>query len=334
MNRFLLLSLVILMALTTRAASKMIFTITGKTTPGSQKIVISKFATGVPVATVSVDKDGNFTYTDSGTTGKILKLSDQKGGKQNLVINDGSDMKLDMTQDKIENSQINEELYTVAHHVYSLHRNKQDDEARSYLLERIEANKSNCAPIYWIYRYYHVLGHDKVKELMHSNNTYSKHPAKIHVDAIMKRIDIEQSLIGTHFKDFKLPGLNGEKHRLSDFIGKGNYVLVDFWASWCKPCREEIPLVRESYERYHSKGFEIIGISLDKKKEDCISVFRKINMPWLTLIDISGTKGFIAKAYSIHSIPFNLLFDGSGNVVDVNLHGKALNKKLKEIFPE
>lgn len=162
-----------------------------KPPPSQKKVIIYNFANGVPIATVSVDKDGNFTYTDKGTTGMIMQLSDPKGGKHNLVINDGSEIKLDMTQDKIENSQINEELYSVAHHVYNLHRNKKDDEARGYLLERIEANKSNCAPIYWIYRYYQIIGHDKVKELMHSKNTYSKHPARTHVDAITKRIDIE-----------------------------------------------------------------------------------------------------------------------------------------------
>ena len=333
MRKLLLLSLLLTTMLSVWGSKKVEFTITGKTSTMSREIEIRNFATGKTVGTVMA-KNGTFVYKGNEYTDKYLEFLDVTSRKVNLVIIDGSDITLDMNRDAVSGSPLNEELYAVARKAAELHKAKKNSEARSYLLERIEANKDNCAPVYWIYRYYHILGHEDVKALMNSGRDYTKHPARVHIDNIMERVEKEKALLGTDAKDFKIPDMRGEKHRISEFLGKGNYVLIDYWASWCGPCVKEIPNIKTNYERYHSKGFDVIGISLDKDKAKCISALGRYNIPWKNFCDYEGWESIAAAVYDIHTIPFNILCDGNGKIVAVNLRGKALGRKLKEIYGE
>lgn len=333
MRKFILLSLITLTTLTSQAADMIKFTITGKTTAKSREITICNFATGKPVASVRV-KDGTFTYTDKKYADTYLLLTDKEGRKQNLVITDGAEITLDMTKDQATGTPLNEELYSVAHHAYELQKKGQDDEATAYLLDRIEANKNNCTPVYWMYRFYSSVGHDNIKKFMSSDAVYAKHPATALVKQQIDKREKELKMIGTRFKDFKIPDLTGNKHKLSEYVGNGDYVLIDFWASWCKPCLSELPNIKANYERYHSKGFNVIGISLDQELAKCVSALGKYDIPWKTLSDLEGWNCVGALAYDLHSIPFSLLCDGNGNIVAVNLRGKALDRKLKEIYGE
>ena len=115
-------------------------------------------------------------------------------------------------------------------------------------------------------------------------------------------------------------------------IAEHQYTLVDFWASWCGPCRAEMPNVVEAYNRYHDKGFEVVGISLDEDKKAWVAAIDKLQMPWPQLSDLKGWNCEGAVLYKIQSIPSNLLVDQDGKIVAKNLREDALLDKLSELF--
>ena len=139
---------------------------------------------------------------------------------------------------------------------------------------------------------------------------------------------------GLTFHELEMKNMNDEDVRLSQWAGKGQYVMVDFWASWCGPCRQEMPNVVANYEKYHQKGFEIVGVSFDQRKDAWVAAVQQMGMNWPQMSDLKGWKCTASEAYGISSIPASVLLDPQGKIVATNLRGKALGEKLKEIYGE
>lgn len=157
------------------------------------------------------------------------------------------------------------------------------------------------------------------------NKNLSEHVAyKDVVKQITKRRELA---INAPAPDFILPSEKGEKISLKNFRGK--YVLLDFWASWCGPCRGEIPNLKKAWDNYHRKGLEIISITTDKNEQNWQKALAEEQMPWTQL---NGRGSKVADQYNVRGIPHILLIDPKGKIIGINLRGEKLEKKLQELL--
>jgi peroxiredoxin len=134
---------------------------------------------------------------------------------------------------------------------------------------------------------------------------------------------IQRSLAeGTKFPDFQETDLDGKPLSISNY--KGKLVMIDFWATWCGPCVHELPNVLTTYGKYHDKGFEIIGVSLDNDKDKLTSFIKEKNVNWPQYFDGKGWQNKLASKYGVNSIPSTYLLDGEGTIIGKSLRGNAL----------
>lgn len=143
-----------------------------------------------------------------------------------------------------------------------------------------------------------------------------------------KIASVAKTSIGTVAPDFTFPDIDGNEVSLSSFRGK--YVLIDFWASWCGPCREESPNVQKQYQLYKDKGFEVVSVSIDKKEDAWRKAVKEDNIKGTLLLAKDSKK--IMKDYVFSGIPYMVLLDKEGKVMALNLRGEVLGEKLKEVF--
>ena len=137
---------------------------------------------------------------------------------------------------------------------------------------------------------------------------------------------LKATQIGNQAPDFNLNTINGKSISLEKL--KGQFLVIDFWASWCKPCREESPNMVRLYEKYHSKGLEIISISLDSDKDKWQAAIQKDHLNWIHVSELQGWKGQVAKQYNISQIPFTYLLDKSGKIMAKGLRAHELDAIL------
>ncbi|MDR6782136.1 peroxiredoxin [Pedobacter africanus] len=151
--------------------------------------------------------------------------------------------------------------------------------------------------------------------------------------AFAKQIEAARATsVGAMAPEFTQNDVNDKPVSLASF--KGKYVLIDFWASWCGPCRAENPNVVSAFNQYKGKNFTVLGISLDNpgKKDAWLAAIEKDQLAWTQLSDLNGWNNAVAKQYGIRSIPQNLLIDPNGKIIAKNLRGEELHKSLKEIL--
>jgi len=141
---------------------------------------------------------------------------------------------------------------------------------------------------------------------------------------------ILSSTIGQEAPEINLPSVDGKEMKLSSLRGK--IVLIDFWASWCGPCRKEMPNVVKAYAKFKTKGFEIFGVSLDDNKDRWVEAIAKDGITWPQVSDLKKWDGDVVRNYNITGIPFTVLLDKEGKIIAKNLRGEELEKKLAEVL--
>ena len=139
--------------------------------------------------------------------------------------------------------------------------------------------------------------------------------------------------VGKKFVDFRAQNLEGKSVSLSDFAGKGKYVLVDFWASWCAPCRKSMPALKNVYDKYKDRGFDVVGISLDTSRDAWQKAAKDLELPWHHMSDLKGGPDSVASAiYHVNAIPYTMLLSPDGTVMATNLSADSLDKTLAKVL--
>jgi len=222
---------------------------------------------------------------------------------------------------------------------------------RSYLIKFIEDNKGSLAALLALYqqlgqrnpifnpqkdlKYFEMVDKELMKNYPNSSHAKQLHTLVVQTKEQIKKEKMMQQggMIGKQAPDIAYPGPDGKIYKLSDL--KGKYVLLDFWASWCRPCRMESPNLVANYKKYHDKGFEIFQVSLDRNKEAWIKAIKDDNLgSWYHVSDLKYWQSEPAKLYGVRAIPSNFLIDKDGKIIATNLRGPRLGQKLKEIFGE
>ena len=206
-----------------------------------------------------------------------------------------------------------------------------EDKSSEYIFNFIDANITNPVGIHlWP-------GNSYSMELSQLQALAAKVPAEYQsnerIAKLLERIKIlEKTAVGQKFTDFTLPDTEGNPVKLGDIIAKNKYTLIDFWASWCGPCRAEMPNVVAAYKEYNKKGFGIVGVSLDSDAEAWKKAIKDMGMTWDHMSDVKGWNCEGAALYGVNSIPATVLIAQDGTIIARNLRGEAIKEKLAELL--
>lgn len=196
-------------------------------------------------------------------------------------------------------------------------------------MEFVNNNPNSIVSASMLSLYSTTWGKEKTKELYEQLSTENKN-SKFGKE-ITKYIELnKEPKIGEQYADFESVNQNGELKKLSDVNGKA--ILLEFWASWCGPCRQENPNLVKTYEKFNPKGFEIFAVSLDEDKESWLKAIKKDSLNWEHVSDLKGNRNEASLIYGVNGIPDNFLISESGEIIGQNLRGEKLNQKLKELL--
>jgi len=203
------------------------------------------------------------------------------------------------------------------------------NERRKLEMEFVKNNPNSIVSSSMLSIYSTTWGREKTKELYEQfsiDNKNSKFGKEI-----TRFIELNKDpKVGDQFVDFELKNKNGDLKRLSEL--KGKTVLLEFWASWCGPCRQENPNLVKTYEKFNPKGFEIFAVSLDRDKNSWLTAIEKDNLNWEHVSELNGRQNTAGLIYGVNGIPDNFLIAQNGEIIGRNLRGEKLNEKLNEIL--
>ncbi len=206
---------------------------------------------------------------------------------------------------------------------------KLDTEQREFILQFAKDHGSSVVSPYIVSSNIYMFDLDQMQQVMASlDSTISNSKYVVQLQNHINKLQNVE--VGKEAPVFTQDNPDGQPVSLKDFRGK--YLLIDFWASWCKPCRAENPNVVAAYQKYHDKGFDVLGVSLDRNKEAWIKAINDDHLVWTQVSDLKYWNNEASDLYAVSSIPANFLLDPQGVIVAKNLRGDKLEEKLEEVL--
>lgn len=338
-----------------KAQDNVAYSIKGSVPEGVSSVFLNTLR-NEPIDTALVE-NGTFSFQGSLAMNTFLTLTDDGDDLPVNLLVDGSPLEVNMERGTLKGSRLNERLNKADRKITDLTidymqdqmeyaqtsqwRTETRDSLRRVMSATynklvvemknvIRANPDNVIPALYLSQIYNTLSIEELKEFLNDSHAYSSHPLCIGAWRMVNHH--EKTNIGTRFTDLTEADTVGVSHKLSEYVGHGNYVLIDFWASWCAPCMSEMDNVKANYQKYHSKGFEIVGLSFDRGRQPWINAIESHGLNWVHLSDLKYWNSEASIVYGISSIPANLLIDGNGIIVATDLRGAELGRRLKVIY--
>ncbi len=316
-------------ALALFSCSKKTFTLSGRIDGTQAKEAFLSY--GEITDTIEV-LEGKFEFKGKVTEPTMAILSIE--GRQTSIMIENSDIIFEGAIDALIEAAITGSKSQIAYDTFIKENGKHQGSQQEYLdycLKFCEENKDQYITPYVIANIARYMQPTEIADLMNSLSPEVQN-SEVSVN-IKKQLDkILATEKGKQAPDFTMNDTKGNPVKLSDVYSKNKYTLIDFWASWCGPCRAENPNIVADYNEYSAKGFGIIGVSLDKDKAAWLKAIEDDKLTWVHVSDLKGWENAAAKLYNIQSIPSSFLVDSEGKIVTSNLRGKDLSNKLAELL--
>jgi peroxiredoxin len=292
----------------------------------SGKVYLFSLAGGMRIDSAQV-ADGKCSMKGSVKEPLFGILIGNNGGFQNPVYVDDTPLVLGEKAAQAKGSTVNMRLAAAIENLDSLEKAKVNPS--DFIRQTIEANRDNIIPVLFLTYFGDNLDANYVENYLKTYTAYNSNPL---MQRVIKNVaSAKKTAIGAKAPEFSLKDPKGKLHKLSSYLGK-SYVLLDFWASWCGPCRGEMPNVKKAYAQFKAKGFQIVGVSLDDKAAAWTGAIKSIGITWPQLSDLKGWKCSAADLYGVHAIPATFLLDAKGNIIARDLRGEELLNKLAELY--
>ena len=209
--------------------------------------------------------------------------------------------------------------------------NRHMSELESTNLQNIRENLGSIIPVWYLYTGMGSLTPEQMNEFMKDDAPYARHPSMERPWKKYRGMLQQMNNTGKPAPDFEAEAPDGTMHHLSEYTGHGQYVLIDFWASWCGPCIGSFPFMKEIYATYKDRGLIFLGVSSDKNRDAWLKALGTHQLPWTSLRS-PARKGDACDLYGITGIPAVILIAPDGKVISTDLEGKELKAKLAQIF--